>query len=279
MMRNRKVRLPLFAMFVACAAASLAFADQVVYFVNGKAILVKSVEKGAKFTVLEMDGGGRMGVPTDQIARIEEYVVSPPSAPQPAVPLAPVAPAAQVPAAGPLPTAVAAPAVAAPVGAPAPPAVPGPGIGGRTAAPNGGIPGLRPLDLSASGTASGVMQRPYPQGAAGPVTPGPGNQMLGSGAMRRNNFGPGRQFQGRPGMFGGRGGRFGGQNPNAPSLAPSGKNAQPAPTQPQAPSVQPPPNPAAEEAPPPPDDSDNDSSDEDPPQEGEPSGDSPGSAS
>src|SRR5437867_2123976 len=86
MMRNRRIQLPLFAMFLGCAAASLAFADQVVYFVNGKAILVKSVEKGEKFTVLEMEGGGRMGVPTDQISKIEDYLVSAPPVAQAAPP-------------------------------------------------------------------------------------------------------------------------------------------------------------------------------------------------
>src|SRR5207245_10377127 len=99
-MRGRRFHRPLFALFVACAAVSSASADQVVYFVNGKAIMVKSVEKGDKFTVLEMDGGGRMGVPTDQIARIEEYVVSAPSSAQPALPPAPIVPAAQISAAG-----------------------------------------------------------------------------------------------------------------------------------------------------------------------------------
>ena len=51
MMRSRRFHAPLFVMLAACAAAPSAFADQVVYFVNGKAIMVKSVEKGDKFTV------------------------------------------------------------------------------------------------------------------------------------------------------------------------------------------------------------------------------------
>ena len=55
------------------------FADQVVYFVHGKAIRVKSVEAGEKFTILEMEGGGSMGVPNEQIVRIEEYQVSAPA--------------------------------------------------------------------------------------------------------------------------------------------------------------------------------------------------------
>src|SRR6266496_3834801 len=75
-MRDRRL-LPLVTALL-LAGASLAFADQVVYFVNGKAILVKSLQKGEKFTVLEMEGGGRIGVPTDQISKIEDYVVAAP---------------------------------------------------------------------------------------------------------------------------------------------------------------------------------------------------------
>src|SRR5213594_2880710 len=113
-MRCIRIQLPLLAMLLSCAAASFAFADQVVYFVNGKAIMVKSVEKGDKFTVLEMDGGGRIGVPTDQISRIEDYAVSEPVAtpPQMAAVPAPPAPAGSL--TGPLPQ-------------PAP--IPGPGAG------------------------------------------------------------------------------------------------------------------------------------------------------
>lgn len=69
------VAVPLVSLAVVLPAS----ADQVVYFVNGKAIMVKSVEKGEKFTILEMDGGGKMGVPTDQIAKIEEYQISAPA--------------------------------------------------------------------------------------------------------------------------------------------------------------------------------------------------------
>src|SRR6266850_2195356 len=78
--------LPLVALLL-CAGIPTTFADQVVYFVNGKAIMVKSVEKGEKFTILEMDGGGRIGVPTDQISKIEDFAVSDPVAAQaPAAP-------------------------------------------------------------------------------------------------------------------------------------------------------------------------------------------------
>src|SRR5437773_4742001 len=75
------------AIFVIGPAA--AFADQVVYFLNGKAMMVKSVEKGEKLTILEMDGGGKIGVPTAQIAKIEEYQIGPPPGPIASVPITP----------------------------------------------------------------------------------------------------------------------------------------------------------------------------------------------
>src|SRR3989338_2379434 len=88
-MRRSRLKLTLLAAPLALALGAAVHADQVVYFSNGKAIMVKSVEKGEKFTVLEMDGGGRIGVPTEQIARIEEYAISAPSAPQAAPPPVP----------------------------------------------------------------------------------------------------------------------------------------------------------------------------------------------
>lgn len=78
-------KLPIaIAILAAAAFAAPASADQVVYFVNGKAITVKSVEKGPKITVLEVEGGGRIGVPTEQIERIDELQpASPAAAPAP----------------------------------------------------------------------------------------------------------------------------------------------------------------------------------------------------
>src|SRR6266581_342116 len=100
-MRDRRL-LPFLAALL-FAAVPLTFADQVVYFVNGKAIMVKSIEKGEKFTVLEMEGGGRIGVPTDQISKIEDFAVTAPqaipaqSAPVPAA-VAPIVAAGPAPA-------------------------------------------------------------------------------------------------------------------------------------------------------------------------------------
>jgi hypothetical protein len=89
-MRNLRVHTPFVAavVLILAGAFSLAIADQVVYFTNGKAMMVKKIEEGDGITILEIEGGGRIGVPTAQILRIEEYAVSrpnnarPPAAPQ-----------------------------------------------------------------------------------------------------------------------------------------------------------------------------------------------------
>ncbi|MFQ5878220.1 MAG: hypothetical protein ACE5JH_11140, partial [Acidobacteriota bacterium] len=73
----------LIAVISLCLAAP-ASADKVVYFLHGKAIRVKSVQKGDRFTVLELEGGGTLGVPTSRIARIEEYEISAPIVQAPA---------------------------------------------------------------------------------------------------------------------------------------------------------------------------------------------------
>ncbi|MEE9292165.1 MAG: hypothetical protein V3U83_04460 [Acidobacteriota bacterium] len=60
--------------FAACLMLILpmhALADEIVYFTNGKAMTVKKIEKGDRFTILELEGGGRIGVPNDRIASIE----------------------------------------------------------------------------------------------------------------------------------------------------------------------------------------------------------------
>lgn len=56
-----------------------ALADEIVYFTNGKAMTVKKIEKGERFTILEIEGGGRIGVPNDRIARIETLQIPRPS--------------------------------------------------------------------------------------------------------------------------------------------------------------------------------------------------------
>jgi len=267
-----------FATVLLCAAVPLSFADQVVYFVNGKAIMVKSIEKGDKFTILEMEGGGKVGVPTDQISKIEDFVVTAPSA-APAVPVQSMpVPAAMAPIAAAAPNPVTAPPAIAP-GPPAAPAMaPGPGVGGKPAGgPNDNLARVKPLDVGGNNN-GGPMQRPYPQAGSGPGTGGPGGSMLGMAA--RPNFGAGRRF-GRGLNPAGRGGRPG--MVDAGRAAPTAQTAPTPPPQPQAtqPPAAPPPGAAVEpEAPPtPPDDSNEEPSDPPAPQEGDSSGNSPGSAS
>ncbi len=270
-------RLLPFAAVLLCAAVPLSFADQVVYFVNGKAIMVKSVEKGDKFTILEMEGGGKVGVPTDQIIKIEDFVVTAPPAPQ-AIPVQSVpVPAAVPPIAAAAPGLVTAPPAVA-SGLPSAPSMPpGPGVGGKPAGgPNESLAHIRPVNVGGNNS-GGPLQRPYPQAGAGPGTGGPGGPMLGMGV--RPNFAEGRKF-GRGFYAGGRGGR--------PGMADAGR-ATPAPQtvpgapQPQAtqPTAAPPPAPTVEpEAPPaPPDDSNEEPSDPPAPEEGDSSGNTPGSAS
>ena len=55
-----------------------ALADEIVYFTNGKAMTVKKIEKGDRFTIFEIEGGGRIGVPNDRIAKIETLKISRP---------------------------------------------------------------------------------------------------------------------------------------------------------------------------------------------------------
>ena len=286
-MRRSRLKLTLLAAPLALALGAPVHADQVVYFSNGKAIMVKSVEKGEKFTVLEMDGGGRIGVPTDQIARIEEYALSAPSAPQAAPPPAPAPVAAQVPAPQ--------PAVSASGGLigipanlpPAAPMTPGPGVGGRpTTAPGKGISSLRPLDISGGAAPVPGWQRPVPQANAGPAVGGPGGGYRGRGAARPN-FDAGRRFAGRPGMAG-RGVRPPEANRYVPPPSPPAVQSQP--PVPSPPPEQNPPPPAEDDPstkpdpetePAQPTDPDNETSDPEPPapEEGETPDDSSGGES
>jgi hypothetical protein len=185
--------LILAALSLGMACTSQAIADQVVYFVNGKAMLVKSVERGAKFTVLEMDGGSKMGVPNEHIARIEEYEISAPSP----VPVA-VAPSVEP---------VLPAAIAAQPQAGVPPAMPlslGPGIGGVAQ----GMDRLKPLAVGAEGEDP---QRGPAWGRRGRGGMGAaGGGRFQGGAMGPGMNGPGGRGAGRQGMSG-RGGRAGGR--------------------------------------------------------------------
>jgi len=182
-----------------------AAADQVVYFVNGKAITVKKVERGDRLTILEIDGGGRIGVPTAQIDRIEELQLSPQST-------AVVAPPAAVPPAqGALaipPANAGQPAVATQTGT----QTTGPGIGGQPVQPNSGLAGATPLRLSEApareGATAAPATSPGPTSAASrPVMQPGGNRQLGprrEGGISQPNVGlrrPGARsgpLRGRP---------------------------------------------------------------------------------
>ncbi|HEV8701694.1 MAG TPA: hypothetical protein VGV60_10530 [Candidatus Polarisedimenticolia bacterium] len=304
-MRTVRINPILLAAALAFSLASPLCADQVVYFINGKAIMVKSVEKGDKFTVLEMDGGGKMGVPTDQIARIEEYVLSTPAAP-PVVPQA-APPVALQASPAPAPAAVPAPAAAQPFitsdgrinGMPAnqplaAPTVPGPGMGGRpTEAPGKGMAGLQPLNLPGGAVPPPGFQRPVPPANAGPAMGGTA-AFRGNNAARPNLNPAGRRFAGRPGMQG----RGTGRPPDVnrympPTTAAPAQNQPPGQGQQPAHPQAPPPNPSppAEEDPPaatepetespPPADPENETSEPEtpPPAQGETPEDSGGGAS
>jgi len=86
MISTRFAPIPV-ALLLSALAAPCAVADQVVYFINGKAMIVKSVETGDGLTILEMEGGGRIGVPSAQIERVEEFTLSVPAAPALAAPV------------------------------------------------------------------------------------------------------------------------------------------------------------------------------------------------
>jgi hypothetical protein len=168
---------------LAAAAASFpVMADQVVYFVNGKAMTVKTIEKGPKITVLEVEGGGRIGVPTLQIDRIEDLNVSPPPATVPVTAIIQQQPAPQQTA--PAQVAVATPAGQAAAGPQAPAA--GPGAGGK-ALGNGNLPAPPALGVGSDDPGDGAAR---PGGLRMPGQSGmygPGAQAGPQGAASRYN--------------------------------------------------------------------------------------------
>lgn len=177
---ERLFLLPLaVAVLAGLSTSRTALADQVVYFVNGKAITVKKVEKGDKLTILEIDGGGRIGVPTAQIDRIEDLQLSPPSqsvvappvaaAPTQGATVAPAANAAQ-PAAGMQPDSQAT----------------GQGLGGQPTQPNGALAGVVPLQIPGG---------PVREATAQPVTATPG--AVGAYSRPTMQSGANRELVGR----------------------------------------------------------------------------------
>jgi hypothetical protein len=212
MMRTKKTSplLLVAAILIGTSGASMLFADQVVYFVNGKAMTVKKVEKGDRVTILEVEGGGRIGVPTLQIDRIDELEIAQ-AAPVVAIPApTPSQPPATVPATTPVPATVP-PATSASNTAPGTASATGPMIGGKPAGTGNNLTGPQAIAVGAQGP-DGALLAPTPQKTTSPgAVPGAGVRAPGSrfeGAMSRPNAG--RRYNGRA---------FGGPGQGRPSTA------------------------------------------------------------
>ena len=252
-------------------------ADQVVYFLNGKAITVKKVEKGDKVTILEIEGGGRIGIPTVQIDRIEELSLSPTVMPAPQTQVTAILPAPPQPVANTVPQP---PASAMPAG---------PGTGGHALAQNSAQRLAQPLSVgddpdAPRGRPDAAGPQAQPQaGQAGAQAIPPGmmgpqmnraNMLGGPGSLQRrnrpgNNYGRGRlpagaylnpgaspqgtPANGAPGQQNGAPGQANGTTPQSGAGAQNGANqgspsgqpaaAQPPPQPAQPPVVSPPPPP------------------------------------
>jgi len=236
------------------ASGAAARADQIVYFVNGKAITVKKVEKGDRLTILEIEGGGRIGIPTVQIDRIEELAVAA-AVPQVAVPAVLPAPQPEPQAANQIP-----PPPAAASTLPA-----GPGTGGRVAA-NSPANGAKPLAFGGDPSEEAAPVRPRPGfqstppgngGSTTAMTPGQQNQ-------RNSNMmtgGPGAFQRGRPGGRNGKNGRLPAaaylppkNDPGSAAGAPAGQPGAAQQPPPGTSPVAPPPTAGAPPPPPPPPD-------------------------
>ena len=205
---NSVLRASSLILAVAAFAASgvAARADQIVYFTNGKAITVKKVEKGDRLTILEIEGGGRIGIPTVQIDRIEEHVLS---AAAPAVTIPAILPAPQpAPTTNTPPPAPAAPSAAMPAG---------PGTGGHVA-PNTPANGAQPLALGTDSPEETVK----PQAAARPAgqapTGAPAGAAMQQAPQRQRNM---SMMGNGPGGFQRNGGR-GARNDYARGRLPAG---------------------------------------------------------
>ena len=248
----------LFSALIAVAASGVAArADQVVYFTNGKAITVKKVEKGDRLTILEIEGGGRIGIPTVQIEKIEELALTAMAAPPVAIPAILPAPQPEPQAANPAPP---------PAAAQARPQAAGPGTGGHVA-PNSPVNGAQPLAFGGDPSEEGAAARP--RTATQSTAPGAG---ANGGAMMRQgqranmnmmNGGPGAWQRGRQGGRNGNNGRLpaaaylppkNDPNAGAPGGQPGAQNGQTGAAAPQPPAAgtQPAAPPAATTAPPPP---------------------------
>src|SRR5512145_2100188 len=83
-MNRPKIRTAVFTSALALGLAADAGAAQLVTFTRGHSIVVQAAEKRGNWYYFTLEGGGEMGVPVKQVARMEEYDL----------PLAPAAPQA-----------------------------------------------------------------------------------------------------------------------------------------------------------------------------------------
>ena len=82
-MTRPTIRIAVFASAFALGLAADAGAAQLVTFTRGHSIVVQTAEKRGNWYYFTLDGGGEMGVPVKQVARMEEYELPPASsAPQ-----------------------------------------------------------------------------------------------------------------------------------------------------------------------------------------------------
>ena len=181
-MNRPKIRTAVFTSALALGLAANAGAAQLVTFTRGHSIVVQAAEKRGNWFYFTLEGGGEMGVPVKQVARMEEYDL----------PLASAAPQAP---GSPEPQRVPA-APNAPPGAPATPAA------------MEGNPGSQPPQ-DGNAVDPSAAEQPQPLDAAGAVLPngeewrtrvkknvGMGQQL---GTRRAGGMGGANRQQGMPG--------------------------------------------------------------------------------
>ena len=90
-MTRPRIRTVVFTSALALGLAANAGAAQLVTFTRGHSIVVQAAEKRGNWYYFTLEGGGEMGVPVKQVARMEEYDLPlAPAAPQsPGAPEAP----------------------------------------------------------------------------------------------------------------------------------------------------------------------------------------------
>jgi hypothetical protein len=69
----------LYISLISLFLSTMTFAEQVVYFEDGRTLVIESMELDDQFMILEMEGGSRISVPQDRIASVETLVPTTPS--------------------------------------------------------------------------------------------------------------------------------------------------------------------------------------------------------